>query len=68
MKRCETMHCRRSYSLGGGYERIKSHAEKPKFLGKYLKKDPDDSHVIPFNDADRSVRFTTCFFLPGSLF
>jgi hypothetical protein len=64
MEKCETIHCRRSYSLGEEYESIKGRAEESKFLGKYLKKDPDYSDVIAFDDADRSVRFTTERLIP----
>jgi hypothetical protein len=46
MERQETIIFGKSYSLGEEYESIKSRPEKCKFLGKYLKKDPDYSDVI----------------------
>jgi hypothetical protein len=66
MKNGETINCQRSYSLGEEYESIKGLAEDPKFLKKYLKKDSDYSDVIAFNDADRSVKFTTERLIPVS--
>jgi hypothetical protein len=60
MERQETINFGKTYSLGEEYESIKTCAEK------YLnpKKHPDYSDVIAFNDADRSVRFTTERLIP----
>ena len=64
MERQETINFVRSYSLGEEYESIKDHAKEREFLEKYLKKHLGHSDVIAFNDADRSVRFTTERLIP----
>jgi hypothetical protein len=64
MERQETINFVRSYSLGEEYESIKDHAKEREFLEKCLKKDSDYSDVIAFDDADRSVRFTTEQLIP----